>query len=114
MGEYLVPGAKSITEVSQFALPAGGSTMDVTEGGVLVRDPTRSTAELAALYAGFVASGMDDDTFRSQLPSILRTHANHLRDYRDAIRAGTPVTTAQTTHVIADIIDWIRLTEPRL
>lgn len=43
-----------------------------------------------------------------------RTHAGHLRDYRDAVRAGQSPTAAQTQHVIADIIDWLRLSEDRL
>lgn len=114
MGAYFVPGALSAKEVGDYALPSGGSTLEVVEGGVLVTDATRSDSDLAAMYAGYTPTDATDDTWRPRLASALVTHVGHLRDYEDAIRAGTPVTNAQTVHVLADVIAWIRLTEDRL
>ena len=74
----------------------------------------QTDAELASLYSGFAPSGWTDDEYAAALPEKLRTHASHLRDYETAIRNGTPVTAAQTQHVLADVITYIRLTEPRL
>lgn len=114
MGTYLIPNALSVGEAAEYAMPAGGSTMTLVEGGLLVEDPTRTDAEVAALYAGYVPSRLPQEDFRPSLPEAIRTHAGHLRDYEQAIRNGTAVTNAQTTHVIADIITYLRLTEDRL
>jgi len=48
------------------------------------------------------------DAFEDPLPPYLRAHIQHMKDYRSAVRNSTAVTDAQTTHVIADIIDAIR------
>jgi hypothetical protein len=48
------------------------------------------------------------------LPPAIRAHAGHLREFEQAIRTGTPVTAAQTQHVLADVITYLRLTEDRL
>ena len=114
MGTYLVPGARSVFEVAEYAMPGHQSTLTVVEEGVLIQDPTRTDAELAALYAGFEPSGSTDEQIIAMLPRVLRAHAGHLRDFRDAVRDGVPVTNAQTLHVIADIIDWVRLSDDRL
>lgn len=116
MGSYLIPNV-SVNEVSQAIehVRSQGAWLESqvwdhgVEGGTLFTDPTRDDAACAALYSGFAA----DPNWRTPLPEIIRTHAGHLRDYRDAVRNGTAVTNAQTLHVIADIIDWIRLTEDR-
>ena len=48
------------------------------------------------------------------MPEAVRTHAGHLKAFRDAVRAGQAPTLAQTQHVLADVIDWLRLQEERL
>ena len=111
MGQYLIPNARSGVEALDYS--PGGQAV-VVAGGVLVTDATRTDAALAAAYAGFVPSGLDDNAYEPVMSAAIRLHAGHLRDYEAAIRAGQAVTSAQTTHVIADIIAYIRLTEPRL
>lgn len=117
MGEYLIPGAGSdairqvIDHVRQQGALAERQVWDYgVEGGTLFTDPDRDNTACAALYAGFTV----DPSWRPALPDAVRAHAGHLRDFRDAVRAGTPVTNAQTLHVIADIIDWLRRSEDRL
>ena len=111
MGQYLIRGARSGVEALDYL--AGGSAR-VVDNGVLVTDPARSDEQLSSAYADFVPSGLDDNTYEPVMSAAIRLHAGHLRDYEAAIRAGQAVTSAQTTHVIADIIAYIRLTEPRL
>lgn len=117
MGQYLIPGIGE-ADVSQAIdhLHQQGSLTEQqvwdhgVEGGVLFSDPARTDAQCEALYSGFATQ----PAWRPALHDALRTHAGHLRDYEQAIRNGTAVTNAQTTHVIADIIAWIRLSEDRL
>lgn len=118
MGSYVIPGHNDSAATSAaiaVAREAGvwheGMEWDWGHPeGILVTDPTRTDQELEVLYAGFTF----DPLARPLLPQAFRTHAGHLRDYRDAVRAGALPTAAQTQHVIADIIDWLRLTEDRL
>jgi hypothetical protein len=45
-------------------------------------------------------------TYRARPRGPIRQHLQHMRDYRDAVRAGTPaMTAAQTQHALADVID---------
>lgn len=62
--------------------------------------------DVPAQIAGFVPARAK--SFENPLPTYLRDHLVHIRDYRNAVRNGTAVTNAQTTHVIADIIDALR------
>ena len=114
MGAYLVPNARSISEVYDYAVPAGGSTLSLVDNGVIVTDPTRTDAALAALYAGYAPAAASDADYRPKLDAAIALHAGHLVALHDAVRAGQTPTNAQVLHVIADIIDWIRLAEPRL
>lgn len=117
MGTYVIPGVgfAEARQIIDHARQQGALTERQTwdwagQGGTLFTDPDRSDAACAALYAGFTP----DPNWRPALPDALRAHASHLRDFEQAVRAGTPVTNAQTLHVIADIIAWIRLSEDRL
>lgn len=72
-------------------------------------------ADPAALDAA-VAAYVEERDWRPPLPDAIRTHVGHLRDFRNAVRAGTfgnGMTAAQrrdaTEHVIADLIDGLRL-----
>ena len=108
MGSYLIPAARSSREAAEHAFdPTAERTWAVVEGGVLFTDPALTDAECAELYADFVPSGAGED-YRPPLPAYIRDHIPHLRDYRAAVRAGQTVTDAQTTHVVADIIDALR------
>lgn len=90
---------------------SGGIVETILEDGVAIGTRVTAPAGLTqALIDAFVAT----PAWRPPLPASLATHAGHLRDYEQAVRAGTAVTNAQTIHVIADIIAYIRLTEERL
>lgn len=117
MGAYLIPniGLAELPQAIDHVRQQGALTESQVwdhgaEGGTLFTDPDRDDAGCAALYAGFAF----DPGWRPALHDAIRTHAGHLRDYRDAVRAGQSPTAAQTQHVIADIIDWLRLSEDRL
>lgn len=110
MAEYLIPGAKDMDQAIAWAGSPAGYEWQKVSNGILVRNPAITLAAITALYSGYFETPL----WRMPLPEVLRTHASHLKDFRDAVRAGTPLTNAQTLHVIADIIDYIRLTEDRL
>lgn len=113
-------GRPSGAEIAEYLLEAGVAVLLVEphpDGFAVEVEDGQEQAALDAL-AGYVPTERvaDDelDGYKPQLPLSVRTHANHLRDFEQAVRSGTPVTNAQTLHVIADIIAYIRLTEPRL
>lgn len=119
MSEYIIPNAtqadlQSLIEHAQLAGAWTEAMMwdygDAGQGGVLVSEPSLTVTQLEALYSDWTS----DPDWRPALSPALRTHAGHLRDYEQAIRNGTPVTAAQTQHVIADIIAFLRLSEDRL
>lgn len=89
--------------------PDGG----VVPGSALVVTCDDSARDLDADLDAYSPTALRGD-WRASLPPSIRAHAGHLRDFEQAVRAGQPVTNAQTLHVIADIIGWIRLTEDRL
>lgn len=68
--------------------------------------------DATAAMASFVPS--DEEPWQDYLPADYRLHLGHLRDYRTAIRNGQAVTNAQTTHVIADIIDALKILNARI
>lgn len=80
---------------------------ETPEGLIIERDG------LEALLAQYVRTH-DRDTWVAPLPAAIRTHAGHLRDYEQAVRDGQAPSSAQTAHVLADVIAWIRLSEGRL
>ena len=105
-------------ELTEFLLARGWTDVstdldETVDPPVLVVEATKAGASLDADLSLFVPTA-SRGSFRASLPDALRTHAGHLRDYEQAIRNGTAVTNAQTTHVIADIIAYLRLTEDRL
>lgn len=117
MGQYLIPKADpSPSDVSpciQVTIDAGVHTDQQVwdwgaEGGILFTDPDRTDEECAALYAGFV---FPTGAYESPLPPAVRTHLQHLRDYRDADPA--TITNAQTVHVVKDLIRAVFLLNER-
>lgn len=102
MGEYLIPGAKSLMEAATFANDRPTAVYTLTEGGVLVTDPTISDAEVEALFAGFTPSGADDLQYVVPIPVAVRTHLQHLRDY--VAKDAATITNAETVHVVKDLI----------
>lgn len=102
MGSYLIPNAISTKEAAAYIPFAPNRQWTSVDGGVLFQDPARTDAECAALYSGFVPSGVTDDQFQWPLPSEVRTHLQHLRDYQAA--DPSTITNAMTIHVVKDII----------
>ena len=101
MGAYLIPAARSVAEVCEYAMPTG--ILEVRNDGILVTDATRTDAELASLYAGFVPTATSEEAFRPRLADAIRVHADYLRALYDAIRAGQTPTNAQVLHVIEPV-----------
>lgn len=72
-------------------------------------------ADPTAALATFVPVKVSNPEDRlPALPAYVSDHIQHLRDYRTAVRTGQAVTTAQTAHVVADIIDALRLINSRI
>lgn len=103
---------ESATAVGQYLYDSGvQAVVQETPDGLQVAAIDEAAATVA--LTSYARAG-DRATYRPPLPLALRAHAGHMRDYEQAVRAGTPTTAAQREHVIADIITWIRLTEDRL
>ena len=71
----------------------------------------------AAFVAAFTPTLPYDPTWtfgRADLPYAMRDHLGHMKSFRDSQRAGSSLTLAQTQHALADVIDWLRLTDDRL
>ena len=124
MGSYVIPNATvdDIFVVIDYAREAGQWHEEMVwdhglESGILFTDPTRTDEECASLYAGFTPT---EGMYRPALAQAIRAHAGHLKNYKNAVRAGNHQTwTAaefrdNTAHVLADVIDYILLTEDRL
>lgn len=105
MGSYLIPnvGEQEVASAIGFLEEQGLLTESQVwdwgaEGGTLFTDPSRTDAECAALYATFTPQA----EYRQPIPQALRDHRQHLLDYYNADPA--VITTAQTVHVVKDII----------
>lgn len=72
-----------------------------------VRDAPSVEAITAAL-AGWSPT-YTRGTYLGLLPPGVIDHVQHLRDFRDAVRAGQTPSNASTLHVIADLIDAMRI-----
>lgn len=123
MGTYLIPdiGLNELSQAIDHVRQQGALTEQQVwdhgvEGGTLFTDPDRDDAACAALYSGFAVN----TDWRPAMHAAIRAHAGHLKSFRDAMRNGSQVTKTmavraeQMEHVLADVIDWIRLTEDRL
>lgn len=56
----------------------------------------------------------------AELPDAVKAHPGHLKDFRDAVRDGSIASWTvadwrdRVGHVLADVIDWLRLNDDRL
>lgn len=103
-------------EISDHLLEAGLTSVytERAEGGVLITAAEGETAIESALV-GFVPTTTATGEWRGSLPPIVKLHLSHLIAYRAAVRDGTQaaktagVRQAEAEHVIADLIDALRL-----
>jgi len=101
-------------EVTEYLLAAGlGPAIQTRpEDGGLRVECDQDEAVINAALDAFTPTAPRGE-YR-HVPPKIRDHLGHLRDYETAVRAGQSPTAAQTQHVIADIITYLRLTEDRL
>ncbi len=105
-------------EVTEYLMDLGWTairTQIVADGpaGTAMLVTADGAGDLDAALDAFAPTS-EQGSYKPQLPPAIRAHAGHLREFEQAIRTGTPVTAAQTQHVLADVITYLRLTEDRL
>lgn len=84
MGMYLIPNAMSINEAVDFlGEPGLTQTWRQVPNGVLFEDTSRSDAQCAALYAGYVPSGTSDLDYQPPLPPAVQQAKNTLKAFWD-------------------------------
>jgi len=122
MPTYLRPDLLTIdpAELCDYLLEAGvHSTINRGENALLIITDIDATEALTA----FVPTTTQDSVtlISDYIPKIptsaaIQLHLQHVKDFRQAVRDGTDdvITAAQTRHVIADIIDGLRLLDVRL
>lgn len=120
MGEYIRSDLATIhpAELSEFLKSRGIiCTTYLDTDGLHINTDIDATAALAAFVP---TSTLNRDTLETNyIPSIpsgaaIATHLQHLKDYRANIRNNGPApTAAQTSHVIADLIDALRFIDSR-
>jgi hypothetical protein len=113
MGEIVVPTLLDADpeELADHLLAAGfTSSMWAEDDGLHILTDADASAAVASFVKGKTVDRSDPNSpfHIAPLPEYLRTHVVHMRDYRNAVRNNQAVTNAQTTHVIADIIDALR------
>lgn len=99
-------------EVSEHLLSKGIESSIRKDATAMLITIEGTSDDLNAAMADFANIG----SYRSPLPTAIQTHTQHLIDFRSAVRAGTfgaGMTATQrrdqTEHVLADVIDAIRL-----
>ena len=122
MSIHDIPALATIdpAEVSDYLLGLGIHASTEIRGGALHIETDKDATN--ALSAFVPASTFDRATLRTDyvapVPSTaaISAHLAHLKDFRNSVRAGTDgvITVAQTRHVVADIIDALRLLDARL
>lgn len=122
MPSYVRPDLAGIdpAEVSDYLLDQGIRSHTHLEGdGLHIDTDSDASAALAAFTptSTFDRSDPNSSTYIPRVPSsaAVAMHLQHLRDFRSTIRSGGPAPTlAQTQHVLADVIDALRLLDRRL
>lgn len=112
MGSVTIPYAGHPAELSEHLREKLG---DVSITGSM--DGSMLTVEVEGVDATAISAAIADFTptadpahgYRGNLPTVLRDHVPHLRDFRAAVGAGTQITNAQRDHVISDIILALRV-----
>jgi hypothetical protein len=104
-------------EISDHLLDAGLTGVETSraaEGVTITAD--QGDAAIEAALAGFVpVTTTAVESWRGSLPAAVQQHLSHLIDYRTSVRNGTQaaktaaVRQAEAEHVIADVIDALRL-----
>ncbi|MBA3403957.1 MAG: hypothetical protein H0U13_04590 [Gemmatimonadaceae bacterium] len=100
-------------EVTEYLVSQGFNevTTRLADNALVVE--VASGGDLSAALLAFLPTAQRG-MWRPPMPPALRAHTSHLRDFAALVRAGLPITNAQTLHALSDIIDWIRVTEDRL
>lgn len=122
MPSYIRPDLAGIdpAEVSDYLLDQGiRSTTSLEGGGLRIETDLDASAALAIFVptSTFDRNSPSSSTYVPRVPSsaAVATHLQHLKEFRNAIRTGgLPPTLAQTQHVLADVIDALRLLDRRL
>lgn len=105
MGYCFLTGAGSVAEAQGYLDSSLRTTEQQWEqrvGGVMFTDPTRSNEECELLFDGFTPSILPELDRITAIPNEVKTHLQHLKDYRSADPAA--ITNAQTVHVVQDLI----------
>ena len=122
MADYVRPDLIDIApaELSDYLLDSGIHCRTHLEDGAL---HITTDSDASALLEAFVPtstldrSDPESSTYVPKVPTqaAIAQHLQHLKDFRNTVRnGGTPPTLAQTQHVIADVIDALRLLDSRL
>lgn len=122
MPTYVRPDLRNVdpAEVSDYLLALGIQCQTSGTTGQLVIETDIDATE--ALAAFVPTSTFDRRTGVSNyIPPIppsaaVKTHLQHIKDFHRAVRDGTDtaITLDQTRHVVADIVDALRLLDSRL
>ena len=111
MGTYLIPGCNSTSEAADYNA-APGRVWTPVPGGVQVMSKAESDAQLAAAYAGFTPSGVDEFAYVPPLPQPVRDAVALLKQIE---AAGWPTPTlAQQGQLNRAIFDLLRFLNQRL
>lgn len=102
------------SEVADYLLGLGiTSAVTALADGMYIETDVDATAALSA----FTPTVSADAEYIAKVPttSAVAQHLQHIKDFRTAIRSGgTAPSLAQTQHVLADVIDALRLLDARL
>lgn len=107
-------------EVSDYLLDQGIRATTHLEGDGLHIDTDLDASSALANFtptSTFDRGNPNSSTYVPKVPSsaAVAIHLQHLKEFRNAVRSGgLPPTLAQTQHVLADVIDALRLLDRRL
>jgi hypothetical protein len=121
MAVYTLPDLAGIdpAELVDFLADRGIACVVYDQTGLTVATDSDADAALAAFApTSTFHRPLFSSDYVGRIPSgaAVATHLQHIKDFRTAIRSGaSPAPSlAQTQHVLADVIDGLRLLDPRL
>lgn len=107
MGTYLIPGAVSVHEAAAFVgEPPLTASWSYADGGILFEDTSRTDAQCASAYAGYVPSGLSDSQYVPALSPQVEAARDVLRQFWNA--NPNSVTDAQTASVLRALLAIVR------
>jgi hypothetical protein len=112
MGSYLIPGASSVQEAANYIGPPPlTARWGYAEGGVLFEDTALTDAACAALYVGYVPSGITDAAYILPNPPEVQAGIDRLK----AFWTNNPpaVSSAQTATLLHDVVTVLRYLHDR-